>query len=64
MVAADWVSVECDKDNIVNRLRYHLEADKFYAIFKDFLHIKDAIFKGKLSQMSCLAVDRLKFFKI
>ena len=52
MVAADWVSMECDKDNIAHRLRYHPYIGVFSVIFKYFLHLKDAMFKVKVTQMS------------
>ena len=64
MVAADWVSVECNNNNIAHRLSYHPEVDIFNVIFKYFLHIKETMLKGKVSQTSWLAVDIAKFFQI
>ena len=64
MVAADWVSVECNNNNIAHRLSYHPEVDVFNVIFKYFLHIKDDMCKGKVALAIHLAVDRVKFVQI
>ena len=64
MVADDWVIMECVKDNIAHRLRYQPEIGVFNIIFKYFPHIKDVMFKVKVTHMSRLAVDRVKFVQI
>ena len=60
MLASDWVSLKYNKDNIA----HHPEVDIFNVIFKYLLHIEDAMFKGKISQTSRLAVNRVKLVQI